>query len=100
MKFDDYSLDYYYADEIEGNLARLDPPTDTEQNVIQQEQPTQIPPTATKPENEPVDIQENEEVVFSLSYILDANDTLNPIPVEGDALLAQRIWLNRSTLRI
>ena len=76
LKFDDYSLDYYYADEIEGNLARLDPPTDTEQNVIQQEQPTQIPPTATQPENEPVDIQENEEVVFSLSYILDANDML------------------------
>lgn len=76
LKFDDYSLDYYYADEIKGNLTQLEQPTDTEQNVIQQEQPTQIPPTATKPENEPVDIQENEEVVFSLSYILDANDTL------------------------
>ena len=76
LKFDDYSLDYYYADEIAENIAQPDQPTDTGQNVMQQEHLTLIPPTTTQPEFDVDDIEDIGEVTFSCSYTLDANDTL------------------------
>ncbi len=76
LKFDDYSQVYNYANEVEENVAQLDQPTESEENFPQQDHPTDIPPPPTQAEIETVDIQESEEVTFSYSYTLDANDTL------------------------
>lgn len=76
LKFGNNSQVYYYAKEIEEDVAQLEQPTDTEEDVIQLDQLTEIPPTATQTEIESVDFQESEEVTFSYSYTLDANDTL------------------------
>lgn len=76
LKFDEYSQVYYYANEVEQNSAELDQPTQIEESATQKDQPTEIPPTETQAEIELVDIQESEEVTFSYSFTLDANDTL------------------------
>ncbi len=76
LKFGNNSQVYYYAKEIEEDVAQLEQPTDIEEDVIQLDQPTEIPPTETQTEIESVDFQESEEVTFSHSYTLDANDTL------------------------
>lgn len=75
LKFGNNSQVYYYANEIEDNVAQLDQPADTEK-VVQQDRPTEIPPTATQSEIESASVQESEEVTFSYSFTLDANDTL------------------------
>ena len=76
LKFADSSQVYYYANEVEENVAQLDQPTGSEDNSPQQNQPTDIPPNPTQPEIESKNVQESAEVTFFYSYTLDANDTL------------------------
>ena len=76
LKFDYYSQVYFYANQVDEKVAQLDQPTESEENFPQQDRLTDIRPTATQPEMDTVDIPESEEVSFSYSYTLDANDTL------------------------
>lgn len=76
LKFEDYRQVYYYSNEREENVAQLGQSTDTEQNFIQPNQPTVILPTTSQSEVESTNVQDSVEVRFTLSYTLDANETL------------------------